>query len=215
MEQETEEIFLLRHRFGRTIEIWTAYNVFLKREVLVGQEYVCYQPFVVEQTTHTLLITYYSYIYSLFDPSGTNFTRATEPFIEKLPERAKNVRQEIIEHWKTIQEPINKIRHNIGFHGAQKIKNQKSGYSAYADTTLHPLSPDYILQMLRVFFRDLDTIVSLSENYLNHISQDDTDKLYELAKKMKTDIDNTPIEELFKTLLKYLNKTNEDDNISN
>jgi hypothetical protein len=206
MIQETEEIFLIRHRFGRTKEIWTAYNVFLKQEVLVGEKYICYHPFVVQQTTHTLLITYYSYLYSLFDPSGTNFIEATKPLVDKLEERTKNVRQEIINHWEIIQEPINKIRHNIGFHGGKKVKNQKSGYSAYADTNLHPWSPDYILQLLRVFFRDLDKIVSRSEDYFKHISDEDTDKIYEYAKKIKHTIDTVPIEQIFKDFVNHLNK---------
>jgi len=214
MQQETEEIFLLRHRFGRTIEIWTAYNVFLKKQVFVGGDYVCYNTFVVEQTTHTLLISYYSYLHSLFDPSGTNFIQATEPFIEGLPERAKIVRKEIIEHWEKIQIPINKIRNNIGFHGGKKLKNQTSGYAAYADTNLHPWSPDYLLQLLRIFFRDLDSVVSLSENYLNHISSEETEKLYNLAKELKKEIDNNPIDEIFKDFIKHLNKTDQNENNS-
>lgn len=176
--QETEEIFLLRHRFGRTMEIWTAYNVFLRREVKVGKEYICYEPYVVEQTTHTLLIAYYSYLYSLFDPIGTNYITATESIVDKLPDRAKAVRHDILEHWDKIKEPINKIRHNIGFHGGKKVKNSTSGYCAYADTQLHPWSPEYILQLLRVFFRDLDKVVSKSENFYLHLSDKDTIKIY-------------------------------------
>ena len=210
--QETEEIFLLRHRFGRTIEVWTAYNVFLRREVKVGKEFICYDPFVVEQTTHTLLIAYYSYLYSLFDPSGTDFISATASTVDQLPERAKAVRQEILDHWEKIKEPINKIRHNIGFHGGKKIKNSTSGYSAYSDTQLHPWSPDYILQLLRVFFRDFDKVVSRSENYYLHIAEEDTEKIYEIAKKMKKDMDEIPIEELLKKFLEHINESNNTTN---
>ena len=204
--QETEEIFLLRHRFGRTIEIWTAYNVFLRSQVEVGEDKICTHPFVVEQTTHTLLITYYSYLYSLFDPSGTNFVDATEPILKELGERALEVRQEIIEHWEQIKEPINKIRHNIGFHGGRQLKNQNSGYSAYSETKLHPWSPNYILKLMRVFFRDLDTVVSRSEDYFFHISPEDTDRLYEYAKKTKKDMESIPLEELYKKFIGFLNE---------
>ena len=204
--QETEEIYLLRNRFGRTIEMWTAYNVFLRREVKIGDEFICGDISVVEQTTHTLLITYYSFIYSLFDPSGTNFITATEPFVDKFPERAKKVWQEIIDHWEIIKEPINKIRHNIGFHGGKKVKNATSGYSAYVDTDLHPWSAEYILQLLMVFFCDLDKIVSVSENYMLNISNEDANKLYDGAKTIKKNMDEIPIEELLK---KFIEKINE------
>lgn len=206
--QETEDIYLLRTRFGRTLEIWIAYNVFLNKEVKVGKGYTCFNPFIAEQTTHTLLITYYSFLYSLFDPSGTNFITSTQPFVDKLTDRTKTVRQEIIEHWNIIKEPINKIRHHIGFHGSKNIKNATSGYSAYADSQLHPWSPDYILQLLKVFFIDFDKIVSVSENYYLHLTNEDTEKLYSIAKELKKKMDETPIEDLLKKFLEHINEKN-------
>lgn len=69
--------------------------------------------------------------------------------------------------------------------------------------------------MLRVFFREFDSVVSSSENYSIPISLDDTDKLYEFAKSMKADIENTPIEEIFENFLVHLNNANKDGNNSN
>jgi hypothetical protein len=204
--QETEEIFLLRHRFGRTIEIWTAYNVFLKREVKVGEGFTCFDKSIVEQTTHTLLITYYSFLHSLFDSSGTDFIKATQPFVDNLTERCREVRQEIIEHWEKIKTPINKIRNNIGFHGGREVKNSKSGYSAYADSNLHPWSPDYILQLLKVFFLDLDKTVSRSENYYKHISDEEITKLYNKAKDIKKRMEDIPAEKWLKMFLEHISK---------
>ena len=197
---ESEEIFLLRHRFARTIEVWTAYNVFLKREVKVGGDFTC-DEFMVEQTTHTLLVIYYSYLYSLFDPSGTDFEKATQPLINKLTTRALKARADILAHWNIVKEPLNRIRHNIGFHGGKKIKNSKSGYAAYRDANLHPWSPDYILNLLRVFFRDLDKIMIRSEPYYNTVAEEDTEKIYQMAQDMKKKMDEVPMEEL---LLQYI-----------
>jgi hypothetical protein len=184
-EKESDEIRLLRHRYARTIEIWTAYNVFLLRQIKVGGDFICINDELAEQTTHTLLITYYSYLYSLFDPSGTNFITSTKPLIGKLSPRGVEVRKEIIEHWTTIKTPINKVRHNIGFHGGKELKNFKSGYAAFREPNLHPKSPDYILALLRVFFRDLSEIVLYYEDYGVPFEVEDVDEMYEEAKGIK------------------------------
>jgi hypothetical protein len=62
--------------------------------------------------------------------------------------------------------------------------------------------------LLRVFFRDFDKVVSRSENYYLHIAEEDTEKIYEIAKKMKKDMDEIPIEELLKKFLEHINESN-------
>ena len=82
---EPESLGTLRHRWARTIEVWVAYRTFLHREVFVGPDRVCLNPLVVQQTTHTLLACYYSFLYSLFDPSGVNFDRVSKDLLPSLP----------------------------------------------------------------------------------------------------------------------------------
>lgn len=210
MEKENEKISLLRHRFGRTIEIWTAYNVFLKQQVFVGEEYICRNSLILEQTTHTLLVTYYSYLHSLFDPSGTDFIKNTESVVSILPERTKQVRVDIITHWELIKGPLNRIRNNIGFHGSYALKRQVNGYAAFAESKLHPCSPDYLLHLLRVFFRDLASVFSVTENYALNLEPQTTEEVYKLAKDLKHIIDTLSVKE-FCDNIKSLLQMNKDE----
>jgi hypothetical protein len=187
--KEPEDIQMLRHRYGRTIEIWVAYNTFLKYQVKIGDNYICKNKTVVDQTKQTLLTTYYSYIYSLFDPSGTNFTKISQKHHNDLPERTKEVLKEILELWKVVEQPLNRIRHNIGFHGGKELKNSKSGYSAFLDPKLNPWAIDCLINLLRVFFRDINDTYETKEGFLIEITHKEADQIYADAKLLKSKIE--------------------------
>jgi hypothetical protein len=164
---EPESILQLRHRWSRLIEMWVAYNVFLHREVLVGDDKVCLHQEVVTQTTHTLLIVYYSYMYSMFDESGVHFEKVTAAIADKLPPAIRHIRSKILELWGRVRSPLSRIRHNIGFHGATKEKSHRDGYKQFAE--FHPMLPEVLARYLRVFFLQLDAVFERREpRYTQH-----------------------------------------------
>src|SRR6266542_3334981 len=128
---QPEDVKRLRYRWRRLIEVWVAYRVFLHREVHVGPDKVCLNEAIVAQTGHTLLILYYSYIYSLFDPRGVDFATVTKAIEPMLSPETLRVRDKILELWQRLRDPVERIRHNIGFHGApgEKGHRQASGSS--------------------------------------------------------------------------------------
>jgi hypothetical protein len=206
---EPDNIYLLRHRWARSIEVRAAYQTFLNREVLVGSDKTCLNDEVVTQTTHTLLVAYYSFIYSLFDPSGTNFEYITCAHINDFPEKVVEVRDLILEHWQKIEDPIRRIRHNIGFHQSKKRKGSSNGYESYRE--LHPLSADYIMTLFRVFFRLLDDVYDYEESYMFKPNKDETDVLYDMALQLKRSIDESPQENLMKVAEELFNKLLEEN----
>ena len=142
---------MLHHRFGRTIEVMVAYRSFLNIEVNVGEEFSCVNDELRQQVTHTLLVTLYSYIYSLFDPSAVNLKQLPNSVIEPLDDEAKQALDMAIAEWDKIKTPISKIRSNIGFHHSKKESGANCGYSSFYE--VHPLSPMLIVDSLRLFFR--------------------------------------------------------------
>lgn len=201
---EPEELQMLRHRWARTIEVWVAYQTFLQREVLIGPDHVCLNEIVTDQTTHTLLTVYYSFLYSLFDPSATNFPKITERLLQDLPAEAANVRRMILEHWETIRKPIAVIRSNIGFHGSPKEKGQKHGYDAYRE--IHPWASEYLMTSIRVFFRLLDETYKMKEKMIMTPDRADTLELLQMAKDMKAYMDATPAQGLMKQFAGFFEK---------
>ncbi|ELB2831778.1 hypothetical protein PUT72_08635 [Vibrio alginolyticus] len=149
--EEPETLAMLHHRFGRTIEIMVAYRSFLNNEVNVGDEFSCINDDLRQQVTHTLLITLYSYIYSLFDPSAVNLKELPNSVIEPLEDEAKQALSIAVAEWDKIKTPISKIRSNIGFHHSKKERGANCGYSSFYE--VHPLSPVLIVDSLRLFFR--------------------------------------------------------------
>jgi hypothetical protein len=189
-KQEPESIGQIRHRYSRTIEMWVAYQTFLNRQVEVGPDKVCLNKFIVVQTTHTLLVAYYSFLYSLFDQSGSHFEKATEELLPHFPTRAIEVRNLILDHWKLICGPVTRIRHNIGFHHAKSRKGVEVGYDAYKE--LHPLSSEYIMNLFRVFFRALAEVYEYSEPYSIPPKKEDTEEIYQMAMHLKRFMDENP-----------------------
>lgn len=181
---------MLRHRWGRAIEVWTGYQTFLQRQVLIGPDHVCMNDIVVAQTTHTLLTVYYSFIYSLFDPSAMNFPKVTANLLKNLPKEAIEVRQMILDHWKSVQKPISIIRSNIGFHGSPKERGTRHGYAAYR--SLHPWASEYLMTLMRVFFRLAYEVFDSKEPTGIPPNHSDTVKIFGMAKEMKAFIDANP-----------------------
>lgn len=202
---EFEELTTLRHRWARTIEMWCAYQTFLNREVLVGPHHICSSPQIVQQTTHTLLACYYSFLYSLFDKSGVQFDHVSEKLLQNLPDVAKEVRDQILSHWEVIAEPITQIRHNIGFHGAPKRKGMRRGYAAYK--ILHPLSSEYVMTLMRVFFRLVANVYEVAEHQIRPTTSEDIDSLMRIASELRSKIDATPTKDSLEKLLREVGKT--------
>jgi len=195
---EPEDLQMLRHRFARTIEVWVAYNTFLSREVFVGEDKICLNNLVVEQTTHTLLIAYYSFVFSLFDPSAVNFKNITEKVLPHLPQDAHEARDLVLEQWKNIEKPLAIIRNNIGFHHSTSQKGAKAGYQNYAN--IHPLATELIMNGLRVFFRRVDGVFESREPFGIAPDEEDTVALMAYVRKLNEHIVQNPHEEIFKNL---------------
>jgi hypothetical protein len=187
---EPESLATFRHRWARAIEIWVAYQAFLNREILVGQDRVCLTPLIVAQTTHTLLACYYSFVYSLFDPRGVSFERVSRELERQLPERARGVRELILEHWELMREPVAIIRNNIGFHGARRQSGMRHGYAAYQK--LHPLSAEYIMTLMRVYFRLVDEVYEGAERRMRPATPDEVEALMAMAAELRSEIEATP-----------------------
>lgn len=189
LEEEPESLMLLRHRFGRTIEVWTAYTVFLERQVEVGSDRVCMNDLIVEQTTHTLNMVFYSFVYSLFDKSGVSFPKATQPLLDRLSPLAREARALVVDAERKIHSELSKIRNNIGFHGGAAMKNHRSGYRAYA--SFHPGEVDVIMQGMRVFFREAEKSFTPAEPYANQPDDEVTVEIMELCRSIRREIDET------------------------
>ncbi len=181
---EPEEIRRLRHRWARLTEIWAAYTTFLHREVEVGPDKVCLNNEIVTQTTHTLLIVYYSYMYSLFDPTGTDFESITRSIEHVLPESAVQVRDKILQLWHELNTPLQAIRHNVGFHGAKADKRHKYGLKKLEE--FHPLLPQALCAYLRVFFRFLQQAY-VGSRPLTPTKRPEIGPLLEYAKDLETE----------------------------
>lgn len=196
---EPEELQMLRHRFARTIEIWVAYNTFLNKEVLVGEFHTCLNDIIVFQTTHTLLITYYSFVYSLFDPSAVNLKKIKDEILFHLPQQdAHEALDLVLEEWEKIRTPISIIRNNIGFHHSSQQKGARAGYQSYGK--IHPYSTEIIMQALRVFFRCVDGVFQSNEPYGIEPSESDTLALMEHVRELKKYIVENPHENIFEKL---------------
>jgi len=194
---ESEELYLLRFRYGRAAEILLAYRTFLYKQVNVGSDFYCQKDENVKQVTHTLLLVFYSFIYSMFDKSGTDFVATTEPYLNLLSDEGKKVRSELIEVWNKYRTPISKLRHNIGFHGGVKVKSHEVGYAALLD--INPHAPDFIMNHMALFFMELDSIIGVSENYNLHVNSSEAKQfLQKRAEKLKLNMNDSNTIELMK-----------------
>jgi hypothetical protein len=199
---ETEGLRTLRHRWGRTIEVGAAYYAFRKKEVLVGEKFTCPTEHFRWQTTHTLLACFYSFIYSLFDSRGVNFKDVSKEVICQLPDPGNEVAERILDYWREIEENVQMIRHTIGFHGARKRKGVERGYEAYK--RLHPLSSEYIMTLMMVFFRLVETRYEVLEVRVLPSDPDRTNQLMQIARDLKSQMEKSPDADIFKELMMSL-----------
>lgn len=191
---ESEELAMLRHRFGRAIEVSTAYHTFNNQEVEVGPEKTCINEVVRFQVTHTLLITYYSFIYSLFDPSGVDFRKIAKRVSPQIAQDGQDAAALAVAQWEVIRKPMSIIRSNIGFHHSEREKGANVGYESYGE--IHPLAPELIMQALRVFFRRASEVFEPREPYGGKPSSSDTDMLMRFVLQMKQEIDADPHQDI-------------------
>lgn len=199
---ESEELAMLRHRFGRAIEVSTAYHAFNNREVAVGPDKTCINEVVRFQVTHTLLITYYSFVYSLFDPSGVDFTRISKPVLPLIATDGQEAAALAIATWQEIRTPMSIIRSNIGFHHSDAAKGANKGYESYG--RIHPLAPELIMQALRVFFRRAAEVYEPREPYGVKPSSRDTTQLMNFVLQLRAEMEASPhqdIMEMFRDAL--------------
>jgi hypothetical protein len=202
--KETEELYLLRFRYGRAAEMLLAYKTFLFKQVQIGGQNYCQTEEQAGQTAHTLLVVYYSFIFSMFDKNGTHFITATEPFLSNLSDHGKKIRNELVDVWKKYELPITKLRHNIGFHGGTKIKSHEVGYSSL--TKIPPKTAEYIMNHMAIFFLEIDKIIPPTVNYNLHI---DTEKainfLLNRAEMLKAELDDTTFTNMVDFMEKMFN----------
>jgi hypothetical protein len=184
--------------------MWVTYRTFLHQEVLVGPDRVCLNPLIAQQTTHTLLACYYSFLYSLFDPSAVNFERISKELLPQLPPLARKVRDDILAHWAIMAQPVALIRNNIGFHGSPKRKGVQHGYSAYS--RLHPQSSEYVMTLMRVFFRLVDQVYQGAERRMRPSAPDEINTLMSMATELRSEIEATPLEDVLKELSSFLGR---------
>ena len=194
---ESEDLAMLRHRFGRAIEVSTAYHAFNNHEVAVGTDKTCINEAVRFQVTHTLLITYYSFIFSLFDPSGVDFRKVAERVSPMLAQDGKDAAALAIAQWEEIRIPMSIIRSNIGFHHSEREKGASKGYESYGK--IHPLAPELIMQALRVFFRRASEVFEPREPYGAKPSSNDTSELIRLVLHIKQEIEASPLQDIMES----------------
>jgi hypothetical protein len=199
---EPEDLAMLRHRFGRAIEMSSAYNAFNENEVETGPGKSVINDMVRFQTTHTLLITYYSFIYSLFDPSAVNFIDTYKNIAAQLPSDAREAGRIAIDEWNKIKVPMSIIRSTIGFHHAKKEKSANKGYESYG--SIHPYSPKLIMQALRIVFRRASEVYETGEAYAKTPKSQDTEQLMAYVKAIQKAIEETPHQDVMQILREVL-----------
>lgn len=191
--EEPDELAMLHHRFARTLEIEVAYNAFVKKEVSIGEEYSCLHEPLREGVTHTLLITYYSFIYSLFDPSGVNLNNLDASILSNLSKEAIDARNIAIAQWNAIATPMAKIRNNVGFHHSKKRTGASCGYESYSG--VHPYSTILILLAMRLFFRHAYSVYEPAEPLLTTPTAEENEELEKQILFIKEFIDNNSFSE--------------------
>lgn len=195
---EPEDLAMLRHRFGRATEVSTAYHTFNNREVAIGPNKTCINEVVRLQVTHTLLITYYSFIYSLFDPSGVDFRKISERVSPLIAQDGQDAAAIAIAQWEKILTPMSIIRSNIGFHHSEREKGASRGYESYGK--IHPLAPELIMHALRIFFRRTSEVFEPREPYVTKPSSSDIDHLMHLVLHIKQEIESSPHQDIMEVL---------------
>lgn len=201
---ESEQLYLLRFRYGRTAEIFLAYKTFLFREIKIGDKNYCQTEEHVRQVTHTLLLTFYSFVYSLFDASGTDFISATEPYKNSLSQDGMKIRDELIDIWIKNKTALSKLRNNIGFHGGLKMKSHDVGYSALIE--IHPQTSEFIMNHLALFFMEMDELIPTSENYHFHIDPDARKILLGNAVRLKEQLEDNTLKDMFMKMTGNMDK---------
>jgi hypothetical protein len=181
----SDQISTLCHRWGRLIEVERAYKTFLNREVLVGTQYTCPSAFFVTQTTQTLLVIYYSFLYSLLDSKGVNFVTVTEAIHTELTPEAREAREKAVELWKRIEKQMMILRHKIGFHGEDNYKGLELGYDQFR--VINPILPELIMWYLAAFFRFIHLHYDVKGRMINPPTEESARWLLNAAKEREAD----------------------------
>ena len=148
-----EKISILRHRVARTNEIWKAYQIFWDRQIPIGEGLTCHSEENASNITYLLLIVYLSYIYSVFDDSACHFIEDTGAILEDLTPTASEAREHIIQLWKILENPVQRLRHNTGFHGGKNTKSLLDGYKQLNQRLINVAMADCLMLFMDVFFR--------------------------------------------------------------
>lgn len=183
-----EPLVLIRHRMSRTNEVWTAYQVFWEREVNIGPGFACQSEEKAINVTHTLLVAYLSYLYSMFDDSACHFIKDTEAIISDLTPLAIRARENIIEIWGILANPLKRLRHNTGFHGGKSITSLVDGYKQIYEQNINLALPENLMLFIDAFFRELEFIYKFEEYYLTPKPREYPQEIFDLAISMKESI---------------------------
>ena len=200
-----EKLQLLGYRFGDALAMQIAYKTFLNKEIILGPQHQCADLQFVEDITHRLLVTYYSFVYSLFDSSGTDFIKITEPYASLLPQDAKTIRSELIEIWDVNKNSFEKLRHNAGFHGSKKFKGYELAYTSLAD--VHPQVAEFIMNHFKIFFLELDLLfMDQGDKGYNFLLQT-KESLFKKSGKIKNDLKDQTFNDKMKAAREKMSKS--------
>ncbi len=137
MEKHIETIFFIIKRIETLISLFRVFDLIHHHNSTrsLPQNFKSIEDVNKSQTTLYILIL--SYLYSLFDKSGINIIDLDKA---SLSQSSRDKLNEILELWKPLENPITRIRNNLGFHGGglPQIKNAHKAANKIDNNNLLP-----------------------------------------------------------------------------
>ena len=82
----------------------------------------------------------------------------------------------------------------------------KRGYAAYRN--LHPQSSEYVMTLMRVFFRLVDEVYEGAERRMRPPAPGEIDALMAMARKLRSEIEATPARDMLDDLARFFGWSN-------
>jgi hypothetical protein len=115
---------------------------------------------------HTLLITWYSHVFTLFEESRVSLTSLMPTIAPILPKYSRWLYEKTIApEWEARKGDFDRLRHDVGFHRARRHEDARDTHEAFM-TKVPGDSTTFMMRMLYLFFwtveawqgRVLDTV---------------------------------------------------------
>lgn len=107
--------------------------------------------------THTMLITWYSHLYTLFEEGRVTMTTVFYPIIDDLPPYSKWLYTElIIPEWEKNKHHFQRLRNKVGFHRERSHKDAERIHEEFIEL-VPPESTTYLMRILYLFFWSIET----------------------------------------------------------